>query len=62
MKKLIFLIIALVPLMAISQPEVPVNKWQGKTIMLIAAHPDDDEGKVIEQFRYYKGIPDGIGR
>jgi len=24
------------------QPEVPVEKWSGKTIMLICAHPDDD--------------------
>ncbi|WP_243663550.1 PIG-L deacetylase family protein [Rhodothermus marinus] len=25
-----------------SQPEVPVEQWQGKTILLIGAHPDDD--------------------
>ena len=24
------------------QPEIPVEKWTGKTIMLIGAHPDDD--------------------
>jgi LmbE family N-acetylglucosaminyl deacetylase len=24
------------------QPEVPVEEWTGKTIMLICAHPDDD--------------------
>ncbi len=27
---------------AIAQPEVPVEKWTGKTILLIGAHPDDD--------------------
>ncbi len=25
-----------------AQPDVPVEKWSGKTIMLIGAHPDDD--------------------
>ena len=27
---------------AFSQPEVPIEKWTGKTILLIGAHPDDD--------------------
>jgi len=42
MKKIILLTIVLIPLLAWSQPEIPVDKWSGKTIMLIAAHPDDD--------------------
>ncbi len=25
-----------------SQPEIPIEQWQGKTILLIGAHPDDD--------------------
>ena len=25
-----------------SQPNIPVEQWQGKTILLIGAHPDDD--------------------
>ncbi len=25
-----------------SQPEIPIEKWVGKTILLIGAHPDDD--------------------
>ena len=103
-----------------SQPKIPVEKWNGKTILLVGAHPDDknisvdisgffdlkitsgskyisqwssgwekylgpdldnypkgekqkvinrlkkrvkfDNGKAIEMFRYYKGIPDGMGR
>jgi LmbE family N-acetylglucosaminyl deacetylase len=28
--------------LAFAQPEVPVDKWTGKTILLIGAHPDDD--------------------
>ncbi len=27
---------------ALAQPEVPVEEWTGKTILLIGAHPDDD--------------------
>ncbi len=26
----------------IAQPEIPVEEWKGKTILLIGAHPDDD--------------------
>ena len=29
-------------LLATAQPEVPVEQWTGKTILLIGAHPDDD--------------------
>tara|TARA_B100001057_G_scaffold501239_1_gene622340 strand:+ start:5088 stop:5954 length:867 start_codon:yes stop_codon:yes gene_type:complete len=25
-----------------SQPEIPVEKWKGKTVLLVGAHPDDD--------------------
>ena len=25
-----------------AQPEVPVEQWKNKTILLIGAHPDDD--------------------
>ena len=28
--------------LVVAQPEVPVEKWTGKTILLIGAHPDDD--------------------
>jgi len=27
---------------ALAQPKVPVEKWTGKTVLLIGAHPDDD--------------------
>ena len=48
MKKILFACLAaLVPALAIAQgsaqkPEVVVEKWAGKTIMLIGAHADDD--------------------
>jgi len=48
MKKMLFgCLAALVPALATAQgsaqrPEVPVEKWTGKTIMLIGAHADDD--------------------
>lgn len=32
----------LIPALAPAQPEVPVEKWTGKTIMVIGAHADDD--------------------
>lgn len=32
----------LLPMITTSQPEVPIEQWQGKTILLIGAHPDDD--------------------
>ena len=25
-----------------SQPLIPIEQWEGKTILLIGAHPDDD--------------------
>jgi LmbE family N-acetylglucosaminyl deacetylase len=48
MKKTLFtLAFALLPLLTFAQqnqgkPETPVEKWTGKTIMLIGAHADDD--------------------
>lgn len=38
----VFLLAALVTTGVWAQPEVPVEQWTGKTIMLIGAHPDDD--------------------
>ena len=35
-------LLVLIPLISIAQPEVPVEQWTGKTILLIGAHPDDD--------------------
>ncbi|MFO7934824.1 MAG: PIG-L family deacetylase [Bacteroidales bacterium] len=35
-------VILLFPVLASAQPEVPVEQWKGKTILLIGAHPDDD--------------------
>ena len=26
----------------LGQPEIPIEKWEGRTILLIGAHPDDD--------------------
>ena len=48
MKKMLFgCFAALVPALATAQgsaqrPEVPVEKWTGKTVMLVGAHADDD--------------------
>src|SRR5213080_2835209 len=48
MKKMLFAcLMALLPALAFAQgseqkPEVPVEKWTGKRIMLIGAHADDD--------------------
>jgi len=39
---LIISVFLLFPVMAVAQPEVPVEQWKGKTILLIGAHPDDD--------------------
>ncbi len=30
------------PFTALAQPDVPIDQWKGKTILLIGAHPDDD--------------------
>jgi LmbE family N-acetylglucosaminyl deacetylase len=37
-----FFLLILIPCLSFSQPDVPVEKWTGKTILLIGAHPDDD--------------------
>ncbi len=48
MKRMLFAcLILLVPMLAVAQrpeqkPEIPIEKWTGKTIMLIGAHADDD--------------------
>lgn len=48
MKKMLFTcLVLLIPALSFAQgsaerPEVPVEKWSGKTIMLIGAHADDD--------------------
>ncbi|NOY38495.1 MAG: PIG-L family deacetylase [Chlorobi bacterium] len=43
MKKVtIFFFLALTAQIAFTQPDIPVEQWTGKTIMLIGAHPDDD--------------------
>ncbi len=34
--------LCLLPGVALAQPEVPVEKWTGKTVMVIGAHADDD--------------------
>ena len=38
----IFLSILLIPCLSFSQPDTRVEKWTGRTILLIGAHPDDD--------------------
>lgn len=35
-------ILILAPALLSAQPETPVEKWSGKTILLVGAHPDDD--------------------
>jgi len=42
MKKILWLTIIMIPAITLAQPKVPVNQWRDKTIMLMAAHPDDD--------------------
>ncbi|MEX2456982.1 MAG: PIG-L family deacetylase, partial [Balneolaceae bacterium] len=32
----------ILPVLLMAQPEVPVEEWTGKTILLVGAHPDDD--------------------
>jgi LmbE family N-acetylglucosaminyl deacetylase len=39
---LMILILMVVPGVVTAQPGEPVEQWQGKTILLIGAHPDDD--------------------
>ena len=53
-KILSFALFLLLPLVARAQrpehtPDEPVEKWTGKTIMLIGAHADDDFGKWSDQ-------------
>ena len=39
----IFLFIILIShKIVVSQPDIPVEKWKGKSILLISPHPDDD--------------------
>ena len=38
----IFALVLVFPFIALAQPEVPIDQWKGKTILLIGAHPDDD--------------------
>ena len=38
----ITLLLVALPLCSMAQPELPVEEWTGKTILLIGAHPDDD--------------------
>jgi LmbE family N-acetylglucosaminyl deacetylase len=44
MKNLVSLLLLLlvINVAVIAQPKVPIEKWKNKTILLIAAHPDDD--------------------
>jgi LmbE family N-acetylglucosaminyl deacetylase len=39
---LIIHLLLLTPCFSHAQPEIPVEEWVGKTILLIGAHPDDD--------------------
>jgi hypothetical protein len=38
----IFSLLIMTACLSFSQPDTPVEKWTGKTILLIGAHPDDD--------------------
>lgn len=42
---LLLLTFIFLPALVVGQPEVPVEKWTGKTILLVGAHPDDDAGR-----------------
>lgn len=44
MKKplILALFLLVLPSMVMAQPEIPVEEWTGRTILLIGAHPDDD--------------------
>ncbi len=35
-------VLVFLPFSILAQPEIPVEQWTGKTILLIGAHPDDD--------------------
>lgn len=47
MKQLLIIaaVMLMLPLYATAQPEVPIEEWTGKTILLVGAHPDDDAGR-----------------
>ena len=38
----VFTFLFIIPFLSNAQPEMPVEEWSGKTILLIGAHPDDD--------------------
>ena len=38
----VFTFLFITPFLSNAQPEIPVEEWSGKTILLIGAHPDDD--------------------
>ncbi|MCK5136698.1 MAG: PIG-L family deacetylase [Bacteroidales bacterium] len=38
----ILTIMLMFPIISVAQPEIPIDQWKGKTILLIGAHPDDD--------------------
>lgn len=42
MNKKIVIIFAILLNIVFAQPDVPVDQWKGKKILLIGAHPDDD--------------------
>jgi|TARA_B100001146_G_scaffold46434_1_gene39944 LmbE family N-acetylglucosaminyl deacetylase len=42
MNKKIIIIFAILLNIVFAQPDVPVDQWKGKKILLIGAHPDDD--------------------
>ena len=42
MRKNIIVLFTLVLTISFAQPDEPVEKWKGKKILLIGAHPDDD--------------------
>ncbi|MFA5668116.1 MAG: PIG-L family deacetylase [Balneolaceae bacterium] len=47
MKKILTLMVAaflVMPSVLFAQPEIPVEQWKNRTILLIGAHPDDDGG------------------
>lgn len=38
-------LLIILPFLVWAQPETPIEEWTGKTILLVAAHPDDDAGR-----------------
>jgi len=38
------------PFFIMAQPDIPVEQWKGKTILLIGAHPDDDSKPMEMKF------------